>query len=289
VTTTANTSGYTANSLYLAPIVSGANSGNYNATTTTIQYNSSSDSSGAVNGIQAKAELFGQGGANQVAGIRAIADSLANGGAYTNTQSLYAGLFKAFTSGTSTFSHVIGIKIETPADNGNVDYQSGLYVADQANAGSATITTQDAIHIEGHTGTDTSKNGICFGNGGSGINACIYSSATNKIDFSAPAGITMPGIISTGTKFTASGCSNSSTVGGATAGKFTSGTTGTCTVVITMNGATGLTAPNGWTCHASDQTTPANQIVTTTSSATTATISGSTTSGDVISFSCTGY
>ncbi len=48
----------------------------------------------------------------------------------------------------------------------------------------------------------------------------------------------MNGIISGGTKFTASGCSNSTTVGGATAGTFASGTTGACTVTITMNGAT---------------------------------------------------
>jgi len=92
-----------------------------------------------------------------------------------------------------------------------------------------------------------------------------------------------------GTKFTASGCSNSTTVGGATAGKFSSGTTGACTVVITMNGATGLTAPTGWACSASDLTTPANLMSQSASSTTTATITGTTVSGDVISFSCIGY
>lgn len=92
-----------------------------------------------------------------------------------------------------------------------------------------------------------------------------------------------------GTKFTASGCSNSTTVGGATAGTFTSGTTGACTVTITMNGATGLTAPTGWACSASDFTTPANLISQSASTATTATLTGTTVSGDVISFSCIGY
>jgi len=92
-----------------------------------------------------------------------------------------------------------------------------------------------------------------------------------------------------GTKFTASGCSNSTTVGGATAGKFSSGTSGACTVVITMNGATGLTAPTGWACSASDLTTPANLISQSASSTTTATLTGTTVSGDVISFSCIGY
>ena len=92
-----------------------------------------------------------------------------------------------------------------------------------------------------------------------------------------------------GTKFTASGCTNSATVGGATAGKFTSGTTGACTVTITMNGAVGLTAPNGWHCTASDETTPANLISQSASTTTTATITGTTVTSDVISFSCFGY
>jgi hypothetical protein len=92
-----------------------------------------------------------------------------------------------------------------------------------------------------------------------------------------------------GTKFTASGCSNSTTVGGATAGQFASGTTGTCTVVITMNGATGFTASNGWACRANDLTTPSNLISQTGSTTTTCTIQGTTVSGDTINFSAIAY
>jgi hypothetical protein len=98
-----------------------------------------------------------------------------------------------------------------------------------------------------------------------------------------------PALISSGTKFTASGCSNSTTVGGSTAGTFASGTTGVCTVIITMAGATGITAPTGWACFANDMTTTADKINQTASSVTTATISGTTASGDVISFGCIGY
>lgn len=87
-----------------------------------------------------------------------------------------------------------------------------------------------------------------------------------------------------GTKFTISGCSAGTTVGGATAGTFASGTTGACTVVITMNGATGITAPNGWSCNADDLTTPANLISQSASSTTTCTVTGTTVSGDTISF-----
>jgi hypothetical protein len=95
-------------------------------------------------------------------------------------------------------------------------------------------------------------------------------------------------IMSLGTKFTAVGCTNSATLGGATAGQFTSGTTGACTVTITMGNS--VTAPNGWACWASDQTTPGNIYDQKTGgSTTTAVLSGTTASGDVISFGCVGY
>lgn len=100
------------------------------------------------------------------------------------------------------------------------------------------------------------------------------------------------GAVSTGTKFTMSGCSATAATGGAQAGTYTSGTTGTCTVVLTFNGAagaSGATAPTGWACAASDRTTPADLITQTASSTTTATLSGTTVSGDVISFFCMGY
>lgn len=92
------------------------------------------------------------------------------------------------------------------------------------------------------------------------------------------------------TKFTITGCSAGTTVGGATAGQFASGTTGTCTVVITMNGATGLTAPNGWACSASDITAGHLAVFTQSASTpTTCTISATTTSGDTVVFHAMGY
>lgn len=96
-------------------------------------------------------------------------------------------------------------------------------------------------------------------------------------------------LVNKGTKFTLSGCSATTTVGGAATGQFASGTTGTCTAVITIAGATGETAPNGWSCWANDLTTPADVIHQTASNATTATLSGTTISGDTINFGCVGY
>lgn len=97
------------------------------------------------------------------------------------------------------------------------------------------------------------------------------------------------GIVAGGTKFTITGCSAGTTTGGAFAGTFVSGTTGACTVVITLNGATGITAPNGWTCHANNLTTTANLIQQSASSTTTCTVTGTTVTGDVISFMAMAY
>jgi hypothetical protein len=93
------------------------------------------------------------------------------------------------------------------------------------------------------------------------------------------------------TKFTVSGCSAGTTVGGATSGRFTLGAN-TCTAIVTMNGATGLTAPNGWTCQAHDRTAPTILIggesasTTTTASFTIPAGAGAT---DIISFNCKAF
>jgi hypothetical protein len=84
------------------------------------------------------------------------------------------------------------------------------------------------------------------------------------------------------TQATYSGCSNSTPTGGATSGTIKSGTTGTCTIVITLNGATGWTAPTGWNVLVKDETTLTDNVIETASNATTVTISGTTVSGDVL-------
>lgn len=114
----------------------------------------------------------------------------------------------------------------------------------------------------------------------------VTTSGTLAISYSGP--------VVGGTKFTQAptGCTPSATAGGATAGTITLAS-GPCTsIVITMNGATGLTAPTGWTCNVHDRT--ASTIPAwgeTTSSTTTATIPIPTAAGatDVISFNCTGF
>jgi hypothetical protein len=96
--------------------------------------------------------------------------------------------------------------------------------------------------------------------------------------------------MSVGTKFTASGCANSTLVGGSTAGTYTSVTAGSCTVTITFGDS--ATAPTGWVCDAHDLTTvaDANNITMGTSTTTTANlVEGTVVANDVIAFKCTGY
>jgi F5/8 type C domain-containing protein len=122
-----------------------------------------------------------------------------------------------------------------------------------------------------------------------------YQTSANQFFGPRPAGATpvwppqavanFAGVVSNGATFTTSGCSATLPVGGATAGSYTSGTSGTCTVVVTP----GVAAPHGWACKATDLTTPADVITQTATTLSTFTFSGTTVSADVINFSCTGY
>jgi hypothetical protein len=91
-------------------------------------------------------------------------------------------------------------------------------------------------------------------------------------------------LISAGTQ-SVSGCNLSAAVGGSGAGSFKSGTSGTCTVTIRP----GITAPNGFTCQATDLTTGGATMKQTAYSSTTCTISGTTASADLITWSAIGF
>ena len=118
--------------------------------------------------------------------------------------------------------------------------------------------------------------------------AGVVAVGSNSTSGNTTGKIKASGLISAGTKFTASGCSNGTTVGGATAGKFTLGAN-TCTVVVTMGDS--ATAANGWNCSANDLTAPTIGIGMTASTATTATLNVPSGAGstDVVSFSCIGF
>lgn len=81
-------------------------------------------------------------------------------------------------------------------------------------------------------------------------------------------------------------CSVNTQTGGNTAGTFKAN--GACvagTVILTF----ATTAPTGWACQATDQTTPADIMNQTASSGTTATFTGTMANLDVVVFSCLAY
>lgn len=113
-----------------------------------------------------------------------------------------------------------------------------------------------------------------FGNGGQGDTSGRVKAAA---------------YMSLGATFTSNaGCSETTLVGGATAGKFTAVST-SCTVIITFGNTS--TAPNGWSCWAHDLTTSADYNNPHTSSTTTTLtiVTGTIVSSDVIEFGCVGY
>jgi hypothetical protein len=85
-----------------------------------------------------------------------------------------------------------------------------------------------------------------------------------------------------------SGCSATLVTGSTgVAGAINSGTTGTCTPVLTWNSA--FAYPHGAICDFNDVTTPADTVKQTAYTTTTITASGTTASADIIYYKCEGF
>lgn len=84
---------------------------------------------------------------------------------------------------------------------------------------------------------------------------------------------------------TTGSCVASSFVGGATAGKFAAAVCAGGTIILSSLPA----APNGYTCSAQDQTTPADTLKQTANTVTSATFTATTVAADVVTFSCLGW
>jgi len=207
-------------------------------------------------------------GANSFTGSQTIAsgsDLILNGGVnlhlYSDTSATYAGW--DFFDGTNQFFKVLDTT------------SGGATGATMASGGCMQWTSSSS-------GLSLSDSFICRPNA---HNFTFGSVPGDSI------GVVMAGMyVVGGYTFTATGCSNSTLVGGATAGSFHSGTTGTCTVTITM--ANSDTAPNGFSCNRPNDLTTNSDSASwsqTATTSTTATLSGTTVSGDVINFACTPY
>lgn len=188
--------------------------------------------------------------------------------------------------------------IATPTGScATIPFQSGGNAGIAFAGGANTLSLCAGNTEDARLGAGTLDFGTSVLNLGSSVTATAdiavsrLAAGVLEINNAAAAGskgtLKLSSVISVGTKFTATGCSNSTTLGGATAGSFASGTSGTCTVVVTMGDTD--TAPNGWSCSVHDVTTAADTILQTATAATTATFSGTTVSGDVIIFGCQGF
>lgn len=106
----------------------------------------------------------------------------------------------------------------------------------------------------------------------------VINPTTGAWAFNAP-------VIASGSPPTLTGtCTTSTQTGGNAAGSFHA-TCSSQTVIITF----ATTAPNGWTCVAKDETTPADSLNQTAHNATSCTLTGTTAAADNIVFSATGF
>jgi hypothetical protein len=190
----------------------------------------------------------------------------------------------------------VDLHVNGGASVASVDYQGNLTVS------AAIVSSTNTINSSGIQTT------LRFLNNANGTAGLVFGASSDTNLSRGAAGVVSVGtgaagstagsveaavFETVGTKFTATGCTAiTATAGGATAGRFTIGAN-SCTVVITLNGATGFTANNGWSCHANDQTTPAGNtgLYFSSNTATTATLTvpSSAVALDVIDFSCQAF
>lgn len=211
------------------------------------------------------------------------------------------------TAGTATNPIVVSNVLQMPDGSGSAPYihgttqtNTGIYF--NPSSGSVfTVAGADTFGIIG-AGIMARQSGVLCWNTS---NSTPFPGTTCDLGISRDAGsvidvgsgttgstvgkVQAAGFQSKGTAFTSNaGCSETTLLGGATAGSYVIPGTATCTVIVTMGNV--MTATNGWACAAYDITTPAKVVQVTAS--TTTTVSITTTSpaaSDKVVFHCIGY
>lgn len=238
---------------------------------------------GTIGGVTITTGIATQSSTNTGAGIIVKPGTPAN---TTTGGSAQAGAPVAITGGTGQSN--TGTSLSTTAGNGGALSVVAGAGAVNANSGGNPST--------GGAGASLTLNGGAGGNvtngttrtGGAGgdvvIAAGVGGTATTTPGLPGQIKIGSP-TISNGTVPVLSGSTTSGQLGGAIAGSFVSGVTGVSTVTLTFPKA----AVTGWIVFAHNITTPANTYVQTAFTTTTAVISGTTVTNDVIQYFAIGY
>jgi hypothetical protein len=196
------------------------------------------------------------------AGSLALQFGQANDGIYDG-----GGFWYAYAGGSNAF-----------LVNGSTLQANGLLLANSSFTSTGTTNINASNNAVTNIGTGTTTSAVGIGNG------------ANLVSLG-------PTQISTGTPFTAAtmtGCGTTNgtpgtITGGPQGGQFVGNSSGAgCTVVITINGATGKTATHAWTCYGSDVTSGV-ALAQSGSSATTCTLKGTlNATTDTIAFGAMG-
>ncbi len=215
----------------------------------------------------------------------------------TGAQDTGIGYEALYNNSTGAYNSALGFaslfNLTTGGYNSALGALAGEYIADGATANqTSTDSTYVGYNTKAQANGDTYETVIGYTAIGAGSYTVVIGSGSvtdvwlgnGSATTVTNARLHTTAVVSGGTQ-NVSGCSLTSAAGGATAGKFASGTAGVCTVTITP----GSTAPNGWSCWASDVTTTTDHLYQTAFNATTATIAGTTSSGDAIVWGCIGF
>jgi hypothetical protein len=217
----------------------------------------------ASNGFTAAYVYAGNDGGAATTTVRGVNAQINNEGSVTADET---GFNTRLTSNGTTVSEIQAYATEAVTlTSGSAGVVYGYNMPAAQLSGGATVTNYEGFHSAVNL------------NAGITNAYAIYAVGTAPSKFSAP-------LIAGGTS-SVSGCSLDTVVGGKWAGSFKSGTTGTCTVTITP----GITATNGFSCWSNDLTTPADIVHQTAYNTTTATIAGTTVSGDLITWGCIAF
>lgn len=233
------------------------------------------------------------------------------GASWTTTSPVWNGV--AMTLNDTTASGTVATEVaashqapnftSTGGASTTITHAVNLYVAAPTCSGGVVCTNLESINTPGKvvvTGGAALNGTININASNSAVTSIGTGSTASNVSIGNGANLVVlgPTEINTGTKFTLgnfSGCSGTNgtpttLAGGPQGGSFVTASNGTtCSVVITINGATGKTAATGWACWGSDITT-AVVLAQSASSTTTCTLKGTINAvGDTVIFMAMGY